>query len=74
MSKRQTEHARSVVAAFKEKLSKSAVEHVGARHFEDLELLVESAVDAAVFIEVERIADRLEKVVGEVRLVAERFD
>lgn len=74
MSQSQTEHAQNVVESFKEKLSKSGVEHVGQKHFDELQLLIESAIDSAVFLEVERIADKLDTLTHEVRNSAERFD
>ena len=74
MSKSQTEHAQKVVASFKEKLSKSGVEHVGQKHFDELQLLIESAIDSAVFLELENVVDKLETLTHDVRRSAESFD
>ena len=45
MAQKQTQHARDVVNAFKEKLSRSGIDHVGQKHFDELQLLIESAID-----------------------------
>lgn len=74
MSKNQTSHALDVVNAFKEKLSKSGLDHVGQKHFDELQLLIESAIDSAVFLEMERVADRIDSLARDIRNSAERFD
>ncbi|ARU57013.1 hypothetical protein OLMES_2969 [Oleiphilus messinensis] len=74
MSKSQTEHARNVVAAFKEKISRSGIEHIGEKHFAELELLIESAIDSAVYIELERAAEKVAETARELKRSAERFD
>lgn len=74
MSKSQTQHAKQVVAAFKEKISKSASEHIGQKHFDELELLIEAAMDSAVFIEMERVAEKMTTFANDIRNSAERFD
>lgn len=74
MSQSQTNHALSVVEAFKEKLSKSALEHVGQKHFDELALLIESAIDSSVFIEMEKVANRIDVFAKDVRNSAEKFD
>lgn len=74
MSQSQTEHAKKVVQSFKEKLSQSGIDHVGQKHFDELQLLIESAIDSAVFLELENIASKLETLTQEVKNTAERFD
>ena len=74
MSKSQTQHAREVVDALKQKLSKSGVEHVGQKHFDELQLLIESAIDSAVFLELERVADQVSSLAHQIRHNAETFD
>ncbi|PIE44512.1 MAG: phosphatase [Gammaproteobacteria bacterium] len=74
MSNSQTEHAKQVVEAFKGKLNKKARENISKKHLKELELLVESAIDAAVFVELERVADKMKSFSKEVRISAERFD
>lgn len=74
MSKSQTEHAHQVVEAFKTKLSKSAIEHVGQKHFEDLALLIESAIDSSVLMELETVADRVTLLAKDIRDKAEKFE
>lgn len=55
-----TAHAQRVVAAFKEKLSQSGRDHVGIKHFEELELLIELAIATAVNQSREECAQQLE--------------
>ena len=74
MTKKQTEHALQVVNAFKDKLSQSGIDHVGQKHFEELQLLIESAIDAAVFMEMERVADQVSSLAHSIRKSAEHFD
>ncbi|RLT96896.1 phosphatase [Ketobacter sp.] len=74
MTQKQTQHAQQVVDAFKDKLSKSGIEHVGQKHFEELQLLIESAIDAAVFLEMERVADQVSSLAHSIRNSAEHFD
>lgn len=74
MTQKQTQHAQQVVNAFKDRLSKSGIEHVGQKHFDELQLLIESAIDAAVFMEMERVADQVDSLAHSIRNAAERFD
>ncbi|PID44999.1 MAG: phosphatase [Proteobacteria bacterium] len=74
MSNSQKEHAKQVVEAFKSKLNKKTREGLSKKHYKELELLVESAIDAAVFVELERVANKMAKFAKDVRDVAERFD
>lgn len=73
MSKPQTEHAARVVTRFKQMLS-AAGQQVGKQHFDELELLIESAIDSAVLEETEHFADQLEQMAHEMRRRAERFE
>lgn len=74
MSKKQTHHAHEVVNAFKQKLSQSGIDHVGQKHFDELQLLIESAIDSAVFLEMQRVADRVSSLAHEIRNSADHFD
>ncbi|VAX05777.1 hypothetical protein MNBD_GAMMA26-2616 [hydrothermal vent metagenome] len=60
-------HAKHIVSAFKDKLSKSGVDHVGEGHFDELELLIESAISTAVLEEVEHALDKVQAVVTSLR-------
>ena len=73
MAERQEAHARTVVARFQQMLGAELTEQVGEAHFEELVLLIESAIDAAVLGAGEQVADRLERLAHEVRNQAERF-
>jgi len=74
MTQKQTTHALNVVNAFKDKLSKSGIDHVGQKHFDELQLLIESAIDSAVFLELERVVDQIDQLAHTVRNNAEHFD
>lgn len=67
MTHKHLAHAKHIVSAFKDKLSKSGVDHVGERHFDELELLIESAISTAVLEEVEHALDRVQEVVTSLR-------
>ncbi len=56
-----TEHAKRVVKTFAEKLSQSGREHVGMKHFAELELLIELAIATRVNEERELMAQRLDQ-------------
>jgi len=64
MTTMQTEHARKIVNHFRETLSESGRQHIGQKHFSDLELMIESALDAVVVDSLEHYAQQLEKLAG----------
>jgi len=74
MAENQTRHALNVVNAFKERLSKSGLDHVGQKHFDELQLLIESAIDSAVFLEMERVADRIDSLAHDIRTNVGHFE
>ena len=73
MTHKHLPHAERVVAAFKEKLSQSGREHVGEKHFDELVLMIESAISTSVLEEVEHAADRINEVVATIREGAEHL-
>ena len=74
MSHRQRAHAEKVVQSFQKKLSESQLASIGDNHFDELTLLIESAITSAVFEELEAAADQLDKVAHKFRNHAERYD
>ncbi len=60
MSHKHLPHARKVVESFRKRLSRSGIEHVGEKHFDELELLIESAISSTVLSELEQAADKVE--------------
>jgi hypothetical protein len=74
MSKSQTAHAERVVHQFKDLLSVTGRQHVGEKHFEQLALLIESAIDAAVLDENAKYVSELERIVSRMKRSAEHFD
>ncbi len=73
MTHKHLSHANQVVNAFKEKLSQSGREHVGEKHFDELALMVESAIATAVLEEIEHAADKINSVVESIRKGAEQL-
>lgn len=52
-------HAKKVVKAFTDNLSQSGRDHLGKKHLEELELMVEMAIATAVNAEKENLANQL---------------
>lgn len=65
-------HAKKVVEQFKHLLSSQEAQCVSAEHFDELTLLIEAAIDAAVLDALEKTADQLEKLAQETRHRAEK--
>ncbi len=74
MTRPETAHAAKVVARFKEMLGDECREQFNDEHFDELALLVESAIDAAVFEAKERIVERLEALTRDLKMDAEFFE
>lgn len=74
MAHRNRIHAEKVVERFKQMISPSGRQHIGANHFDELSLLIESAISAAVMDQMEETANKIEQVAHELRDNAERFD
>jgi len=73
MTHKHLPHAERLVDAFKNKLSKSGREHVGDKHFDELTLMIESAISTAVLEETEHAADILQEAVDSIRKGAEHL-
>ena len=73
MTHKHLPHAQRVVDAFKNKLSQSGRDHVGEKHFDELTLMIESAISTSVLEEIERAADRIQDVVQSIRKDAEHL-
>ncbi len=73
MTHKHLSHANRVVNAFKAKLSQSGREHVGDKHFDELALMVESAIATAVLEEIEHAADKINDTVESIRKDAEHL-
>lgn len=74
MTMKQTQHANNVVEAFKAKLSDEQKIAVGTAHFDELSLLIESAMSTAVLEEMEKAADQVDELAHKLRHFAEHFD
>jgi len=73
MTHKHLPHAERVVNNFKGRLSQSGRDHVGDRHFDELTLMVESAISTAVLEAVEHAADSIRDVVESIRKEAEHL-
>jgi len=73
MTHKHLPHAERVVQAFREKLSASGRQHVGDKHFDELTLMVESAISTSVLEEMERAADKIAHLAEELRKGAEHL-
>lgn len=67
MTHKHLPHARQVVESFRNRLSSSGVEHVGEKHFDELELMIESAISSTVLSELDHVADKVEDLARSVR-------
>jgi len=73
MTHKHLPHAQRLVNTFRERLSQSGRDHVGDKHFDELTLMIEAAVSAAVLQEVGRAADRVHDVVESIRKETEHL-
>ena len=73
MSHKHLPHAERVVQAFKDKLSKSGREHVGEKHFDELTLMIESAISTSVLETVEQAANDMTALVEKIRKDAQHI-
>jgi len=67
MSQELQQKAEDIVSTFKKQLSKSGVEHVGQHHFEELQLLIESALTSVSLQLMEQAADKVQNLAYELR-------
>jgi hypothetical protein len=74
MTHRHLTHAQQVVERFKNMLSESGRQHVGQSHFDELSLLIESAISSAVFQELGEAADKIDELAHQLRSTTEHFD
>lgn len=74
MTVKQNIHAVNVVNTFKAKLPAETVEILGESHLDELSLLIESAISAAVFDEMEKAANKVDQLAHDIRHFAEFFD
>jgi hypothetical protein len=74
MTMKQTEHAKNVVGSFKARLNDTVCNDIGEAHFDELALMVESAISAAVLTEMEKTADKIDALAHNIRHFAEHFD
>jgi len=66
-------HAQEIVETFKGFLPGEVVEEIGDEHFDELSMLIESAISAAVLQHIEGVADRFGSLAAKVRKEAESY-
>lgn len=74
MTQSQKSHAKNVANRFRAILDEAGDQNLDDNHFDELSLLIESAIDAALIEKEEQIADRLQQMAQDLRSDAERFD
>jgi hypothetical protein len=74
MTKAQTRHAEQVVAQFKAMLSPSGRQHVAEKHFDELALLIEAAIDSALLEESANYVTELERLLHRMKRSGDRFE
>ncbi|MGB0712553.1 MAG: phosphatase [Gammaproteobacteria bacterium] len=74
MSQHYEKHAQQVVDNFRSLLDANSAETVGDEKFDELAMLIESAISTSVTQELETAADILAKTAQDMRARAERFD
>ncbi len=74
MTQSQKSHAQNVADRFRTILEESDDQCLNANHYDELSLLIESAIDAALIEKEEMIADRLQQLAQELRSDAEHFN
>lgn len=67
-------HAKKVVNSFKSLLSEKTLGAISDEHFDELTMLIESAISTSVVEELEVAADQLSLAATKLRQHAERFD
>jgi len=74
MTERYRKHAEAIVESFKGFLPSSLLNEISDDHFDELSMMIESAINTAVLEHQERFATQLGKLADTVRHDAERFD
>ena len=74
MSTRYEKHAKQVVKGFKEVIDDEARKMLTDENFEQLTILINSAITNSVLSAVEKVADDLENSVRKIRRGAEHYD
>ncbi|MCB1876273.1 MAG: hypothetical protein KDH88_09890 [Chromatiales bacterium] len=73
MTQRQAKHAKQVVEHFQAMIQDEGGPELSEAHMDELTLMVESAISAALLEQMERFADQLERMAADVRKDAEHF-
>jgi hypothetical protein len=74
MTQEQNTHARKVAQRFRDLVEGSDHPNLDDEHFEELILLIESAIDSVLVEKMEKIADAMDDLAKKVRSDAEHFD
>ena len=74
MTKNHKHHSEAIVRNFKEQLSPKALKAIEEEHFEELALMIESALSTAVLEHIEEAADQLTALAKQFRKKVEHFE
>jgi hypothetical protein len=74
MTQHYEAHAEKVVAGFKQMLGDELAATLGDEHFEELAMMIESAISSSVLSELERAADQVAALAAQLRKHAETYD
>lgn len=74
MAHRHAEHAKRVVDNFKAVLSEDPGAKLNDNHFDELSVLIESAISSAVLDEMEQVVMKVEKLAHELQTTTEHFE
>lgn len=73
MAEHSARHAAQVVEQFRAMLDRETAAAIDPEHFEELRLMIESAIDTAVLMRLERIATEIGDLAKRVRHDAEAY-
>ncbi len=74
MTERFRKHAEEITETFKGFLPPEVVAQVSDEHFDELSMMIESALSASVLQHIEDIADRFGSLAEKVRKEGQRYD
>jgi predicted Co/Zn/Cd cation transporter (cation efflux family) len=74
MTQHYEAHANRIVDAFKGLLGEEAAAQIGDEHYDELSMMIESALSSSVIEELEHAADKIAELAANVRKHAEHYD
>ena len=74
MTENFRKHAEDIVETFKGFLPPEVVDEISNEHFDELSMMIESAISSSVLRHIEDIAERFGSLAEKVRREAQRYD